>query len=57
MAVSKVQTGLRLDEPTYKKVVHIANVESRSLNAQIEYAVKKLIADFEKSHGAIPLKD
>lgn len=53
MATNKVQTGLRLDEETLKKITHIAKMESRSLNSQIEYAVKRLIADYEKNHGAI----
>ena len=57
MATDRVQTGLRLDEYTLAKITYIAKQESRSLNAQIEYAVKRIIADYETVHGEIPVKE
>lgn len=53
MKPRRVQTGLRLDETTLQKITYIARQESRSLNAQIEHAVKKLIAEYETSHGVV----
>ena len=53
MAISKVQTGLRLPEPLYDKVVAVAKKENRSLNNLVEYALQKFISEYEKEHGAI----
>lgn len=53
MKPRRVQTGLRLDEVTLMKIAFIAQQESRSLNAQIEHAVKRLIAEYEAQHGEV----
>jgi hypothetical protein len=55
MPTTKVQTGQRFDEDLLRKITYIAKKESRSLNNQVEYAVKRLVADYEKEHGPIPL--
>lgn len=55
MAVSKIQTGLRLDEESYSKLRALAAQESRSLNNLIEFIVRKYLADYEAEHGALPL--
>ena len=57
MATDKIQTGLRLEEIVLKKITYIAKQETRSLNAQMEHAVKKFIQEYEAAHGAIPLED
>jgi hypothetical protein len=58
MAVFKIQTGLRIDEPTYEKLRTIAFRENRSINNLIEYIVKRYIDEFEKEKGKIvPLTD
>ncbi len=57
MAVSKIQTGLRLEEDTWKKISYIAKINKRSLNAQIELVIEECIGLFEKNNGSIPLDD
>ena len=42
MAVSKIQTGLRLEEDTWKK---------------IELIIEECINQFERNNGSIPLDD
>ena len=53
MATTRVQTGLRLEEQTLAKITAIAKMEKRSLNAQIEIAVERLILAYEVEHGAV----
>ena len=53
MAYSKIQTGLRLEEPTLKKITYIAKKQKRSLNAEIEFAVENAIAKYESENGVI----
>lgn len=55
MKGSKVQTGLRLNEPLYEKVCALANMENRSINNLIEYALQKHIQDYEEVNGVIEL--
>ena len=55
MAVSKIQTGLRLDETTYGKLKTISENESRSLNNLVEYIIKKYLSDYEQENGPVPL--
>jgi len=57
MATDKVQTGLRLDWETLRKITHIAKDQKRSLNAQIEFVVLNCIKDFEQQHGEIIIDD
>ena len=57
VSISKIQTGLRLEEPTYKKITSIAKKNKRSLNAEIEVAVESAIEKFEAAYGAIPLEE
>lgn len=53
MAVSKIQTGLRISEETYGKLKALSEEEGRSLNNLIEYIIKVYLADYEKAHGSI----
>lgn len=57
MAVSKIQTGLRLEEGTWKKISYISKINKRSLNAQIELIIEDCINQFERNNGSIPLDD
>ena len=57
MSTDKVQTGLRLDYVTLRKITQIAKRQKRSLNAQIEYAVQSCIDEFESKHGSIVLDE
>ena len=51
----KVVSQMRLDETVYKKMKVIAERESRSVNAQLEYFVRMCIAEYEAHHGPIIL--
>ncbi len=53
MAISKIQTGLRIDETTYGKLKTLSENESRSLNNLIEYVLKSYLSDYEKENGSI----
>jgi len=53
MATSKVQTGLRLPEPTYDKLRALAVRETRSLNNLIEYILQKYLEEYEETNGTI----
>lgn len=55
MAVSKIQTGLRIDEETYGKLKTLSEQENRSLNNLAEFIIKKYISDYENQHGSIPV--
>ena len=53
MATSKIQTGLRLNEPLYEKLKVISSSEQRSLNNLIEYIVQK----YEQINGPVRVPD
>ena len=55
MAVSKIQTGLSIDEETYGKLKTISENENRSLNNLVEYIIKKYLTDYESRNGTIPV--
>lgn len=57
MAVSKVQTGLRIKEPLYEKARALAEREQRSLNNLVEYALQRYIDEYERENGEIPLPE
>ncbi|MGN8874602.1 Arc family DNA-binding protein [Pseudoflavonifractor sp. HCP28S3_F10] len=44
---------LRLDDELREKLRYIAAQNSRSLNKEIEYLVKKHVEAYEKEHGPI----
>lgn len=54
MPVVKIQTGLRLDEPTYEKLKALATKERRSLNNLVEYVIQQYLEAYEKENGIIP---
>ena len=47
---------LRLDDDLREKLRYIAEKNSRSLNKEIEFLVKKHVEAYEKEHGAIAVK-
>ena len=51
----KVSTQMRYDEILYEKTKTIAEDEMRTINAQIEYFMKKGIEAYEREHGTISL--
>ena len=57
MAVSKIQTGLRINETSYAKLKTLSEKENRSLNNLVEYIIQRYLDDFEKENGIIPSAD
>lgn len=55
--IAKVSTQMRYDEILYEKAKIIAERELRSINAQIEYFIKKGIENYEKENGEITLSE
>ena len=49
----KVATQMRYDEVLYEKTKRIAENELRTINAQIEYFMKRGVEAYEKEHGVI----
>ena len=52
---NRVSTQIRLDATLHQKLKIIANEESRNMNSQIEYFIKKGIEAYEAEHGPIQL--
>ncbi len=48
---------LRVDRLCFQKFRYIADSEGRSANKEIEQYIKKRVAEFEKEHGEIKIKD
>jgi hypothetical protein len=48
---------LRLDDEILDKLHMVAEANSRSVNSQIEFLVKRCLAEFEKENGKILLSD
>lgn len=57
MATTKIQTGLRLPEPTLEKLRTISFLEQRSLNNLIERIIQQFLDDYEAQHGTVSLPD
>lgn len=55
--MARMSTQVRFDETLYEKVKVIAENEVRSVNAQIEYFIKKGIEAYEAENGTIILMD
>lgn len=53
----KVSTQMRYDEVLYEKTKIIATNELRTINAQIEYFIKKGVEAYEAEHGIISLPE
>ena len=51
----KIATQMRYDEMLYAKTKVIAENEMRTVNAQVEYFMKKGIEAYEAEHGPISL--
>lgn len=57
MATNKIPTMLRLPDSLYKKIKKLAQIERRSANAEIEFAISEYIANYEAKHGSILTDD
>ncbi|MBQ9930850.1 MAG: hypothetical protein IJO79_00685 [Firmicutes bacterium] len=53
--MAKIASQMRFDETLYEKTKIIAESELRSINAQIEYFMKKGIESYESENGVILL--
>ena len=42
---------LRIDEELMEKLKYIANENSRSVNREIEFAIKKLVKEYEEENN------
>lgn len=42
---------LRIDEELMEKLKYIANENSRSINREIEFAIKKLVKEYEEENN------
>lgn len=51
--VTKVQTGLRIEESMYEKLKAIAQSEGRTLNNMVEYVLRLYLRDYEAEHGEV----
>lgn len=54
---NRVSTQIRINETVYKKLKIIAKQENRNANSQIEYFIKKGVAQYEAENGAISVPD
>ena len=53
----RISTQLRIDPNVYEKIKVIADEETRSVNSQMEYFIKKGVAQYELEHGPIVLDE
>lgn len=57
MKTERIQTGIRFQEETLKKISIIAKKNHRSLNAQLEHLVQACIEEYEEKYGEISLPE
>lgn len=53
MPVSKIQTGLRLEEELYEKLKTLSTLEGRSLNNLVEFIVRRYVSEYELQNGPL----
>lgn len=56
MAVHRAMRSCRLADDLYLKAKYIADTENRSFNNWLENVLKKIVADYEKENGVIPVQ-
>ncbi len=56
MAVHRAMRSCRLADDIYLKAKYIADSENRSFNNWLENVLKKIVADYEKENGTIPVQ-
>jgi len=50
---NKRQFTVRMQEETFEKIRYLAYVDRRSMTMEVEHALVKFIADYEREHGEI----
>ncbi len=53
MKVKKIKFTVRVEEDLLRKFGYVAEYNARSANREVEFLMKKRIAEFEKNHGKI----
>ncbi len=56
MAVHRAMRSCRLADDIYLKAKYIADSENRSFNNWLENVLKKIVTDYEKENGTIPVQ-
>lgn len=51
--MTKIQTGIRIEESLYGKLKAIAKLEGRTVNNLNEYIIRRFIAEYEAKHGPV----
>lgn len=57
MATDKIPTMLRLPAELHGKIKKLSEIEHRSMNMEIEYAISKYISEYESQNSPIPFSD
>ena len=47
--------SIRVDSETLDKLHYVASYEGRSANGEVNVLIRRLIEDFERKHGEIPV--
>ncbi|HAO6187757.1 TPA: hypothetical protein IQB59_001637 [Listeria monocytogenes] len=55
--MSKSSYPLRLDEDIMEKLKIIADLNSRSLNKQLEFIIKNYLIQYEQTNGEVVLRN
>lgn len=53
MKAKKLKFTVRVEEDLLRKFGYVAEYNARSANREVEFLMKKRIAEFEKKHGKI----
>lgn len=56
MKVKKLKFTVRVEEDLLRKFGYVAEYNARSVNREVEFLMKKRIAEFEINHGRITYK-
>ena len=56
MAVHRAMRSCRLADDIYLKAKYIADTENRTFNNWLENVLQKIVADYEKENGTIPVQ-
>jgi predicted DNA-binding ribbon-helix-helix protein len=51
--MSKIQTGIRIEETLYGKLKEIARIEGRTVNNLNEYIIRRFVTEYEAKHGPV----
>lgn len=52
--MTKIQTGIRIEESLYGKLKAIAKLEGRTVNNLNEYIIRRFVSEYEAKHEPVP---